>query len=85
MTATRPYNPFDHLLTEADLGDYLSQAFMDEDSAVFITALGHIARKRGGARVIYFNLSELGHIVLVTLYAKNQQATLQPGDIPDGH
>lgn len=46
-TETRHYNPFDHLLAETDLGDYLSQAFMDEDPAVFITALGHVARKRG--------------------------------------
>ncbi len=41
--------------------------------------------KRGGVRVIYFNLSEQGHVVLVTLYAKNEQANIQPGEIPNGH
>ncbi len=51
-TETRSYNPFDHLLTESDLGDYLSQAFMDEDPAVFITALGHVARKRGLTQLV---------------------------------
>ena len=46
-TETKPYNPIDHLLTQAEIGDYLTQAFMDDDSAVFVTALGHIARAKG--------------------------------------
>lgn len=45
---------------------------------------GHCG-KRGGVRVIYFNLDEQGYIVLITLYAKNEQATLPPGEIPHGY
>ncbi|PKM37566.1 MAG: putative addiction module antidote protein [Gammaproteobacteria bacterium HGW-Gammaproteobacteria-10] len=46
-TETHPYNPFDHLLTEDDIGEYLTQAFMDDDPAMFVTALGHVARHKG--------------------------------------
>jgi probable addiction module antidote protein len=46
-TETKPYNPFDHLLTQADMGDYLTQAFLDDDPAVFVTALGHVAKTKG--------------------------------------
>jgi probable addiction module antidote protein len=46
-TETKPYNPFDHLLTQADMGDYLTQAFLDDDPAVFVTALGHVAKAKG--------------------------------------
>lgn len=46
-TETKPYNPFDNLLTEADMGDYLTNAFLDDDPTVFVTALGHIARHKG--------------------------------------
>jgi len=37
--------------------------------------------KRGGVRVIYFNLTEQGVIVLITLYQKSEQANIQPNDI----
>jgi probable addiction module antidote protein len=50
-TETKPYNPFDHLLTQADMGDYLTQAFLDDDPAVFVTALGHVARAKGIAQL----------------------------------
>jgi probable addiction module antidote protein len=46
-TETKPYNPFDHLLKESDMGEYLTNAFLDEDPAVFVTALGHVAKSRG--------------------------------------
>lgn len=46
-TVTKPYNPFDNLLTESDMGEYLTNAFLDEDPSVFVTALGHIARHKG--------------------------------------
>jgi hypothetical protein len=37
-TKTKSYNPFDYLLTQADMGEYLTQAFLDESrlSAVFL-------------------------------------------------
>ena len=50
-TETKPYNPFEHLLTQADMGDYLTQAFLDDDPAVFVTALGHVAKAKGIAQL----------------------------------
>jgi len=37
--------------------------------------------KRGGVRVIYFNLTEQGALVLVMLYQKADQANIQASDI----
>ncbi len=39
------------------------------------------AGKRGGVRVIYFNLTEQGTVVLAMLYAKTERANIPPGDI----
>lgn len=37
--------------------------------------------KRGGVRVVYFNLNERGEVVLVMMYAKSDQTNISPGDI----
>ena len=37
--------------------------------------------KRGGVRVVYFNLTEQGVVILVMMYAKSDQANIAPGDI----
>jgi hypothetical protein len=37
--------------------------------------------KRGGVRVVYFNLTEQGVVVLILLYAKADRANISPGDI----
>jgi hypothetical protein len=37
--------------------------------------------KRGGVRVVYFNLTEQGVVVLVMMYAKSDQANIAHGDI----
>lgn len=37
--------------------------------------------KRGGVRVIYFNLTEQGVVILVMMYAKAEQANVTPGEI----
>lgn len=37
--------------------------------------------KRGGARVVYFNLSVQGVVYLVTVYVKADQANILPGEI----
>lgn len=37
--------------------------------------------KRGGVRVIYFNLTEQGAVVLIAMYQKSDQSNIQPGDI----
>ena len=39
------------MLTQADMGDYLTQAFLDDDPAVFVTALGHVAKAKGIAQL----------------------------------
>jgi hypothetical protein len=41
--------------------------------------------KRGGVRIIYFHMNEHGYIILVTMYAKNDQENISPGEIPHGH
>jgi probable addiction module antidote protein len=33
------------------MGDYLTQAFLDDDPAVFVTALGHVAKAKGIAQL----------------------------------
>lgn len=40
--------------------------------------------KRGGARVIYFNLSAQEIVLLVAVYAKNERDTLPASEIPKG-
>lgn len=37
--------------------------------------------KRGGVRVVYFNLTEQGVVLLVMIYTKADQSMIQPGDI----
>lgn len=45
----------------------------------------HGQGKRGGARVIYFNLTEREIVLLVAVYAKNERENLTPGEIKKGH
>lgn len=58
-------------------GDVIAGA--DGARKVRWAASGH--GKRGGARVIYFNLTEQGVVYLVMVYAKADQANVLPGDI----
>lgn len=44
---TMQYNPFDYLETDQEINDYLTDAFMDDDPRVFLTALGFLAKKHG--------------------------------------
>ncbi|MCB9482279.1 MAG: putative addiction module antidote protein [Desulfobacteraceae bacterium] len=46
-TKTAPYNPFDYLETQEEIDDYLTDAFIDDDPRVFLTALGYLAKKKG--------------------------------------
>ncbi len=50
-TEIKPYNPFDFLLDDSDIGEYLTNAFMDDDPDLFIIALGHVARHKGFANL----------------------------------
>jgi probable addiction module antidote protein len=51
MPILTEYNPFDHLLTEDELSQYLTDAYEDDDPAVFVVALGHAIKHRGVAQV----------------------------------
>jgi hypothetical protein len=39
--------------------------------------------KRGGARIIYFNQSEQGQIILIAAYKKSEQANMSPHEIDE--
>ena len=43
----KPYTPMDYLQGDEEIADYLSNAFLDNDPAVFVTALGYVAKARG--------------------------------------
>lgn len=51
MTQLTEYNPFDHLLREDEFSQYLTDAYEDEDPAVFVVALGHAIKHKGVAQV----------------------------------
>lgn len=51
MPRLTEYNPFDHLLTEHELSQYLTDAYEDDDPAVFVVALGHAIKHKGVAQV----------------------------------
>ncbi len=42
-----PWNPFDYLKTTEEINEYLADLLMDDDPRLFLTALGHLARKKG--------------------------------------
>ena len=48
---TTPFNPIAFLKSDDEISEYLTEAYRDEDPAVFIVALGHVARHRGIARL----------------------------------
>ena len=48
---TTPFNPVDFLKNDAEITDYLTQAYKDDDPAVFIVALGHVAKHKGVAQL----------------------------------
>jgi len=50
-TKTAPYNPFDYLETQDEINEYLTDAFIDDDPKVFLTALGYLAKKKGIADI----------------------------------
>lgn len=48
---TTKFNPVDYLQSDEEVADYLTEAYQDDDPAVFVAALGNIVRHRGGARL----------------------------------
>ncbi|MGE0716894.1 MAG: DNA-binding protein [Alphaproteobacteria bacterium] len=49
-TATRPWDPAEHLETEADIAAYLDAAIEDGEPAVVTAALGDVVRAKVMAR-----------------------------------
>ncbi|HBC3487127.1 TPA: putative addiction module antidote protein [Vibrio parahaemolyticus] len=45
--STLQLNPFDYMETQAKINEFLNECLEDEDPAVFISALGHLVKKRG--------------------------------------
>ena len=50
-TKTTPFNPMVFLKSDDEIAEYLTEAYQDDDPAVFIVALGHVARHRGLAQL----------------------------------
>jgi probable addiction module antidote protein len=50
-TKTTPFNPIVFLKSDDEIAEYLTEAYQDDDPAVFIVALGHVARQRGLAQL----------------------------------
>ena len=48
---TTPFNPMDFLKTDDEIATYLTEAYRDDDPAVFIVALGHVVKKKGLAQL----------------------------------
>ena len=48
---TSKFNPVDYLETEAEISEYLHEAFLDDDPQVFVIALGHLVKYHGVAKV----------------------------------
>jgi len=44
---TTAFNPVDYLKGDAEIADYLTDAYQDDNPAVFIVALGHVAKHKG--------------------------------------
>ena len=44
-----PFNPADMLNTDQEIADFLTEAYLDDDPAVFVLALGDVVKKKGVA------------------------------------
>jgi len=48
---TTPFNPMDFLKADDEIAAYLTEAYRDDDPAVFIVALGHVVKHKGLAQL----------------------------------
>jgi probable addiction module antidote protein len=46
-----PFNPFDYMETQEEINHFLRDCLADDDSSVFVSALGHLVKKHGVADV----------------------------------
>lgn len=48
---TSKFNPFDYFETDAEVLDYLTDCYNDDDPQLFVLALSHLIEKKGVAEV----------------------------------
>jgi probable addiction module antidote protein len=48
---TAAFNPVDYLQSDEEIANYLTEAYQDDDPAVFVAALGNVVRHKGVARL----------------------------------
>ena len=51
MVKTTAFNPVDHLQSDEEIANFLTEAYEDKDSSVFILALGHVVRNKGVSKM----------------------------------
>ncbi len=50
-TKITPFNPIEFLKDNEEIAEYLTEAYRDDNPAVFIVALGHVVRHKGLAQL----------------------------------
>ena len=48
---TTAFNPVEYLQSDEEIAEYLTDAYQDDDPAVFVAALGNVVRSKGVARL----------------------------------
>jgi len=48
---SQPFNPAEFLQSDAEIAQYLSEAYEDENPDVFVIALGNVVKMRGVSKV----------------------------------
>lgn len=51
MVKTTAFNPVDHLQSDEEIANFLTEAYEDKDPSVFILALGHVVRNKGVSKM----------------------------------
>ena len=50
-TKTTPFNPVDYLESEEEIAQYLNEAYQEDDSRLFMIALGNVAKTKGVSNI----------------------------------
>ncbi len=50
-TETTPFNPVDYLESEEEIAQYLNDAYQEDDSRLFMIALGNVAKAKGVTKI----------------------------------
>ena len=51
VTKTHPFNPIQMLHSDAEIAEFLTDAYRENDPAIFITALGLVVKHKGVAKM----------------------------------